>query len=342
MLALILKRLLSAVPMILGSSLIVFCIFTFSNIDPVRRMLGERSQNEELVQQMRESFGLNRPAPVRYASFIAGVCVGDFGKSMVSRQPVTKHLREYFPATLELTMAALFVSVAVGLVLGSVAAFKRNSWIDFTAMGLSLVAVSMPVFWLALMLSYWFSEKLGWFPLAQRYSLEYSGAVPTRTGLMLVDSLLARRFDVFLDALHHLALPAITLAMLTSAFVARMTRSSVLEVLRQDYVRTAVAKGLRTTGQWKHVLRNALVPIVTIVGLEIPALLGGAVITETIYSWPGMGKFIVESTLTGDVLAVQGAVMFLTLIFIGVNLLVDVLYVVIDPRIRMGAAAAEG
>ncbi|MDX2176062.1 MAG: ABC transporter permease [Candidatus Sumerlaeia bacterium] len=334
MAAFILKRLLLAVPMVIGSSLLVFGIFYFSKLDPVRRLLGERSTNEELVQKMREDFGLNRPAHIRYFDFLGGVARGDFGRSMATREPVMKEIRQRFPATLELTMAAMLVSATVGLLFGIVAAFKKDTWIDYACMGFSLAAVSLPVFWLALMLSYYFSEKLGWFPLQQRYALRFSGEVPTRTGLMLVDSAIAGRWDVFGNVMRHLALPAITLAAVTSALVARMTRASVLDVLRQDFVRTAQAKGLRPARQLLHVMRNALIPIVTIIGLEIPALLGGAVITETIFAWPGMGKYLVDSILSADILAVQGVIMFMTLVFIAMNLLVDVSYAFIDPRVR--------
>lgn len=340
MLTYILRRLLLALPMIIGSSLIVFCIFEFSRIDPVRRMLGERSNNPEVVANLRKDFGLDRPAPERYLKFITGIFQGDFGKSMATRQPVADELRERFPATAELALFALILSAGGGLIFGIMAALKRNTIVDYTLMGVSLTAVSMPVFWLALMLSYFFSEKLGWFPLQQRYALTFSGEVDGPTGLLMIDTALAGNWAMFKDVAMHLVLPAVTLAAVTSALVARMTRSSVLEVIRQDFVRTAQAKGLRWFGVMKHILRNAMIPIVTIIGLEIPALLGGAVITETIFAWPGMGKYLVESILGGDIFAVQGVVMFLTLIFIVVNIGVDILYALIDPRLR--SALADG
>ncbi len=340
MLTFILKRLLLTIPMLVGSSLLVFCIFEFSNIDPVRRMLGERSSNEVVVRQLREELGLNRPAHVRYISFLTGVFRGDFGKSMATRQPVAGEIRSRFPATAELALAALLLSAGAGLVFGIAAALRRNTVVDYALMGVSLAAVSMPVFWLGLMLSYFFSEKLGWFPLQQRHALRFSGEVDGPTGMLLIDAALAGKHEMLANVALHLVLPAVTLAAVTSALVARMTRASVLEVLRQDFVRTAQAKGLTWAGQMKHVLRNAMIPIVTIIGLEIPALLGGAVITETIFAWPGMGKYLVDSILGGDIMAVQGVVMFLTLIFIVVNLVVDILYAVIDPRLRVATGEA--
>lgn len=341
MLTFLLRRLLLAVPLLIGSSLVVFAIFNFSNVDPVRRMLGEKSQNEALVQKMRGELGLNDPAHVRYWRFISGVFKGDFGLSIATREPVTKELRHRFPATLELAGTALVLSIGFGLFAGVLSALRKNRFEDFAAMGISLIGVSMPVFWVGLLLTYFFSERFGWFPLQGRYALTFSGEVETRTGVLIVDTILARNWGMLRNVLHHLVLPAVTLAAVTSALVARMTRSSVLEVLNQDYVRTAAAKGLGFLGQLRHVLRNALIPVVTIIGLEVPALLGGAVITETIFSWPGMGKYLVDSILSGDILAVQGTVMFLTLIYIVVNLMVDVVYALIDPRMR-AAVTEEG
>ncbi|MBI5153960.1 ABC transporter permease, partial [Candidatus Poribacteria bacterium] len=208
----VLKRLLLAVPMIIGTSLLVFSIFYLSRVDPVRRYLGERSQDEALVQSLRQELGLNDPAHIRYGRFLRGVFTWDFGKSIRTRRPVTQEIRDRFPATVELALCALTLSVVFGLGAGIVAGMNRNTLWDYAAMGVSLLAVSLPVFWLGLLLSYYFSEKLGWFPLDQRLSLRFSGAVPERTGLLLVDSLLAGRRDVFVDAMRHLALPSVALA----------------------------------------------------------------------------------------------------------------------------------
>lgn len=334
MLKFLLRRLLLTIPMLVGASLLIFTVFNISNVDPVKRFLGDRAHDEALVQQMRDELGLNDPAWKRYFRFIGGVAVGDFGTSISTRRPVAEEIRQRLPASIELALTALLLSIAFGLFAGIVAGLNRNTPLDYAAMGAALTAVSLPVFWLALLLAYFFAEKLGWFPLDQRLSLRHIGAVPSRTGLLLVDSLLAGNFEVFGNALRHLALPAITLAMVTSAFVARMTRSSILEVLRQDYVRTAKAKGLGRIGRLKHILRNALLPVVTIIGLEVPALIGGAVITETIFTWPGMGSYLIDSILAADMPAVQGVVMFTTLLFILTNLAIDILYALIDPRIR--------
>lgn len=339
MFAFILRRLLFAVPIIIGSSLLVFSIFYLSRVDPVQRALGERAQDAELVKRLRDELGLNDPAWQRYLRFIGGVAVGDFGKSIKTRQPVADEIRARFPATVELAGAAFILSTVFGLCAGVLAGLRRNTVWDYTSMALAMIAVSLPVFWLALLLSWTFGEWLGWLPIDQRHSLRYAGAVPTRSGLLLLDSVVAGRWDVFLDALRHLVLPATTLALVSTALVARMTRSSILEVLRADFVRTASAKGLGG-GRWLwHVVRNAMIPVVTILGLEIPSLLGGAVITETIFAWPGMGSFLIDSILSADVTAVQGIILFLTLIFVATNLAVDVLYALLDPRLR---ALAEG
>lgn len=334
MFAFIAKRLLLAVPLTLAASLVIFAIFSVSTIDPVKRLLGERASDEELVQRMRAEFGLDDPAMVRYGRFVGGMVRGDFGTSIRTRRPVMDEVAERFPASLELALFAFFLSLAAGLSLGVAAGLNRGTPVDYGAMAVALVAVSLPVFWLALLLSHTFSEKLGWLPLDQRYSFRYIGAVEPVTGLLTVDALIRGRVDVFRDALSHLVLPAVTLAMVSSALVARMTRSSILEVVRQDYIRTARAKGLGPVGQFRHVMRNALIPVVTIVGLEAPALVGGAVITETIFAWPGLGNYLIDSILAGDLPAVQGLVMFMAVLFILTNLVIDVAYAVIDPRIR--------
>ncbi len=341
MAAFLLKRLLLAVPLLLGASLLIFLIFEASGADPVKRLLGERSQDAELVAQLRAEHGLDDPAHVRYFRFVAGAARGDFGRSMRTRRSVSEEIRERFPATLELALSAMMLGVLLGMSAGIVSGLKRNTVWDYGAMTGALLAVSLPVFWVGLLLAWYFGERLEWLPIDQRLSLKFSGAVPERTGLMLVDTVLAGRPDVFRNALAHLVLPAVTLCLVKTALLARMTRSSILEVLQKDFVRTARAKGLGP-GRWLyHVLRNALIPVVTIIGLEIPALLGGAVITETIFSWPGIGSYLIECILFADATAVQGIVMFLTMVFILVNIGVDAMYTVIDPRMRSGGAVAE-
>ncbi len=337
----VLKRLVLAVPLLLGASLLIFLIFETSGADPVKRLLGERSQDEQLVERLREEYGLNDPAHERYFRFVGGALRGDFGRSIRTRRSVTEEIRERFPATLELALAAMALAVVTGMTAGVVSGLKRNTLWDYTAMTGALMAVSLPVFWVGLLLAWFFGERLGWFPIDQRLSLKYSGVVPERTGLMLPDAIMAGRFDVFRNALAHLVLPAVTLCLVKTALLARMTRSAILEVLQKDFVRTARAKGLGP-GRWLyHVLRNALIPVVTIIGLEIPALLGGAVITETIFSWPGIGSYLIECILFADTTAVQGIVMFLTMVFILVNIVVDLMYAVIDPRMRVDGASAS-
>lgn len=334
MLAFAFRRLLLAVPLVVGASLLIILIFEASGTDPVKRMLGERSQDEALVARLRAEYGMDDPAPTRYWRFLKGAATGDFGKSMRTRRPVAEELRERLPATLELAAAAFMMSVSIGLCIGVVSAMRRNTALDYAAMGAALLAVSLPVFWVGLLLAWFFGERLGWLPLDQRMNLKFAGAFEQRTGLLLVDSLLARRLDAFRDAVLHLVLPATALCLVKMALVARMTRSAVLETLKKDFVRTARAKGLGPGRRLYHILRNAMIPVVTIVGLEIPALVGGAVITETIFSWPGVGSYLIESILFADATAVQGVVMFLTMLFVLVNIAVDLLYGVIDPRIR--------
>lgn len=338
MLSFVLRRLLLAIPLVVGASLLIFLIFEASGTDPVKRMLGERSQDEALVARLRAEYGLDDPAPTRYWRFLKGAASGDFGRSMRTRQPVATELRERLPATLELAAAAFALGVGFGLVAGIVSALRRNTIVDYAAMGAALLAVSLPVFWVGLLLAWFFGERLAWLPLDQRLSLKFAGAFPSRTGLVLADSVLAGRFDAFRDALAHLVLPATTLCLVKMALVARMTRSAVLETLKKDFVRTAKAKGLGPCRWLYHILRNATIPVVTIVGLEIPALVGGAVITETIFAWPGIGSYLIESILFADATAVQGVVMFLTMVFVLVNIAVDMLYGVLDPRIRHQAA----
>ncbi len=328
------KRLLLAIPMLLGASLLIFAIFYASRVDPVRRALGERAQDEAIVQQLRDEYGLNDPPWMQYGRFIGGVVRGDFGRSIRTQRSVTAEIRQRFPATLELGASAFLISLVFGLGAGIIAGTNRERWPDYLAMGAAILAVSLPVFWLALLLSHGLAVERSWFPLDARLDLMLEGQVPARTGLFTVDALLAGRGDVLRNALWHLALPSFTLALVSSALVARMTRSSLLEVLNQDFVRTARAKGLGPVRCLWHVLRNALIPVVTILGLEIPALLGGAVIIETIFAWPGMGSYLIESILFADIPAVQGIVMFLTMIFILVNLGVDLVYGTIDPRAR--------
>lgn len=333
MIQFILKRLAVAIPLALGASFITFSILYFVPGDPVITMLGDKANDAALVAKMRDQLGLNDPFLVRYGRFLKGLVQGDLGNSFVSNRPVMEELSDALPATVELAVCGLMIACMIGLVSGIVSAIRQYSAWDYGFMVVALIGVSIPVFWLALLLSYFFAFKYPWFDMAGRMSQQYSDFIPI-TGIMLLDSVLTLDWEVFLDVLRHITLPAITLGLIGSALIARMTRSSVLEVKSRDFIRTAKAKGLSSRQVLWHVLRNAMLPVVTVVGLQFGALLGGAIITEEIFAWPGIGTYLVQAIRYRDIVAVQGAVMLIVLMFLVVNLVVDVLYAVIDPRTR--------
>ena len=270
---------------------------------------------------------------MQYADYVWKALHGDLGLSAISHEPVFSEFMARFPATVELSLVAMLFAIAIGLPAGIVAAVKRNTAWDYSVMGASLTGYSMPIFWWGLLLILCFSVWLGWTPVSGRIAIQYD--IAPVTGFMLVDSLLASDKGAFHSALSHLVLPAIVLGTIPLAVIARMTRSSMLEVLREDYVRTARAKG---AGQLRvvaiHALRNALIPVLTVIGLQVGTLLAGAILTETIFSWPGIGKWLVEAIHRRDYAAVQGGILMTATIIIGVNLIVDLLYGVVNPRIR--------
>ncbi|GAW31883.1 ABC transporter permease [Carboxydocella sp. JDF658] len=328
----IVRRLLQIIPVFFGVTLLAFSLIHFIPGDPAQIMLGERATPEAL-KELREQLGLNDPLYIQYGRFLSHILTGDLGRSIVTNEQVSKELATFFPATLELTLAAMLVAVIVGLTAGIIAAVKQYSFFDNISMVGALFGVSMPIFWLGLMLIYLFAQTLGWFPPSGRLSTEYT--VPVITGLITVDALFSGDMAAFRDALWHLALPALALGTIPMAIIARMTRSSMLEVLRQDYIRTARAKGL---AEWlivlKHALRNAFLPVLTVIGLQFGSLLGGAVMTETIFSWPGIGRYIYAAIMARDFPVVQSSIVFIAMLFVLINLLVDLLYTYIDPRIR--------
>jgi dipeptide transport system permease protein len=277
--------------------------------------------------------GFDRPMIVQYLDYLWGILQGDLGTSVVTKRPVLEEFLTLFPATVELSLCAIIVATAVGIPVGVLAAVKRGSWLDQTVMGTALVGYSMPIFWWGLLLIILFSGILGWTPVSGRISLMYY--FPSVTGFMLIDSLLSGQDGAFLSALSHLILPTIVLATIPLAVIARQTRSAMLEVLGEDYVRTARSKGLsqrRVIGL--HALRNAMIPVVTTIGLQVGVLLAGAILTETIFSWPGIGKWMVDSVFRRDYAVVQGGLLLIASIIMIVNLLVDMLYGLINPRIR--------
>ncbi|WP_022798983.1 ABC transporter permease [Thermus islandicus] len=330
----VLRRLLGLVPVLFGISLLVFLFLKLIPGDPAQAILGERGSPEQL-EALREKLGLNRPLHVQYLAFLRNVLTGDLGVSAVSTIPVAEELKRRWPATFELALSATLVAVALGIPMGILAAVRRNSLLDTLSMSLSLLGVSIPVFWLGLLLVYLFAVNLHWLPTGGRLSTDLALDFRPITGFLVLDGLLSLKPQVVLDALRHLLLPALTLGTIPLAILTRITRSAMLEVLSQDYVRTARAKGLSERQViLKHALKNALLPVVTIVGLQFGTLLGGAILTETIFSWPGIGSYIYEGILNRDYPVVQAGVLVVATAFVLVNLLVDLSYALLDPRIQ--------
>jgi len=317
----IIKRLLALIPILIGVAVIVFLIVHLIPGDPAQTMLGERATDEAL-QRLREQMGLNDPLPVQFWRYVKDLLRGDLGRSIMSNNPVSAELAQRFPATLELSFFAIMFAVLVGIPAGIFASINQNSWFDNLSMLIALMGVSMPIFWLGLMFIWLFAVELGWFPPSSRIGvgLDFTPI----TNLYVIDSILQLNFSALKDILHHLVLPAVALGTIPMAIIARMTRSSMLEVLRKDFIRTAYAKGLkRKVVIFKHALKNAMVPIITVVGLQFGVLLGGAVMTETIFSWPGLGKYLVDAIYARDFPIVQGGILFFAGVFVIVNLIVD-------------------
>ena len=303
--------------------------------DPARLLLGEYATQEDLAR-LRGQMGLDRSYPVQYGIYLAGLLQGDLGNSLRNGAAVTEEIAPRLMATLELAVAAMLIASLVGIAAGVISSVKQFSAWDYGSMVLALVGVSMPIFWLGLMLMYVLAVMFPVMPMMGRIGM---GSEPdVVTGLMLIDTLVAGELGDFLDALHHLVLPAVTLATVPMAIVARITRSAMLEVLNKDYVRTARAKGMsEAVVVLRHALRNAFLPIVTVLGLNLGLLLGGAVLTETIFSWPGLGRYVVDSLMARDYAAVQGCILVFAALMAVINLIVDLVYVLLDPRIRVHA-----
>ena len=328
----IVRRILLLFPILFGVSLAVFLVMHLFTVDPAEIILGQHATPEQ-VAVVREELGLNKPIYVQFGDYISRAVRGDLGQSVITKTSITEELMKRFPATAELAVLAICLASVLGISLGVISAVRQNSIFDYGAMVAALLGVSMPIFWLGLMMIILFSVTLGWLPASGRIAI---GFKPEEiTGLYLVDSLLTGDMESFWNAFKHLVMPAIALGAYSTAIIARMTRATMLETIRQDYVRTARAKGLREpVVVVKHALRNALIPIVTVIGLQMGALLGGAVLTETVFSWPGIGSYIVDGIMVSDYPRVQGAVLLIATIFVLVNLIVDVLYCYLDPRIQ--------
>ncbi|MBQ53303.1 MULTISPECIES: ABC transporter permease subunit [Pseudomonas] len=333
MLSFIARRLGLLIPTFFGVTLLTFALIRMIPGDPVEVMMGERRVDPAMHAEALHRLGLDKPLYAQYFDYIGNLAHGDLGESLRTRESVWHEFTTLFPATLELSLAALLFAGTLGLIAGVIAALKRGSLFDHGVMGISLAGYSMPIFWWGLLLIMFFSVWLGWTPVSGRIDLLYD--IEPRTGFMLIDTLLSDEEGAFVSALRHLILPAVVLGTIPLAVIARMTRSAMLEVLREDYVRTARAKGLSPARVvFIHGLRNALIPVLTVFGLQIGALLAGAVLTETIFSWPGIGKWLIESIGARDYPVVQNGILLIACLVILVNFIVDILYGLANPRIR--------
>jgi peptide/nickel transport system permease protein len=326
------RRALTVIPVLLGVSILVFSFIHLIPGDPALTMLGERATPEK-VEEVRRQLGLDRPIPEQYLIYLGKILRGDLGMSIVRGDPVLTDLLRRFPATVELATSAIFLALLLGIPVGIVSAVWRNSLMDSLSRVWALAGVSMPIFWLGLMLAWVFGVQLKWLPTGFR--LDTDTAFEPWSNFVVLDAALQGNWAALRDALRHLILPAVALATIPLAVIARMTRASMLEVLSQEYIRTAEAKGLTQAAViLRHALRNALLPVLTVVGLQVGHLLAGAILTETIFSWPGIGLWVYESIESRDYAIVQGASLFIAVIFVVVNLITDVLYAIADPRIK--------
>ncbi len=326
------RRAIGAIPVLLGISFLVFFLMHMAPGDPVSLLLGENASQED-IERTRREWGLDRPIAVQYLEFLSRAVQGDFGDSLKFGEPVTKLVKERLPATIELAFASLLVAVLISIPIGVYSAIKHDSLLDHAGTGLALIGVSLPNFWLGIMLIYFLGGQWNLLPVAGR--IDYGFQVQPITRFYLIDSLVTGNFPAFWSAFKHLLMPAVTLGTSLAAIVTRITRSSVLEVMRQDYITTARAKGLSERAViWRHTLRNAMITIVTILGLQLGALLNGSVITETVFSYPGIGDLLIQAISLRDYRLAQGLIFFFAMMYFVVNLFVDLLYRLVDPRIK--------
>jgi peptide/nickel transport system permease protein len=326
------RRMFSLIPVLFGMTLVVFAIIHAIPGDPAQVILGQRATQESIATLTRE-LGLDRPWYIQYGDYINALIHGDLGTSLRTRGPVNEEIWPYLAATLELTVIAMLIAIFIGVNAGIISAWFSNSWFDYTAMILALVGVSIPIFWLGLMGQWVFSIELGWLPTTGREDVR--DPVTAITNLYLVDTLLQGRMDQFSKVITHLILPSLALATIPMAIIARMTRSTMLEVMQSDYIRTARAKGLRMFWVvYKHSLKNAIIPVITIIGLQTGLLLGGAILTETIFGWPGIGRYLYDAIGYRDYPVIQSGILIIAAIFVLINLIVDLLYALVDPRIK--------
>ncbi|WP_175987981.1 ABC transporter permease [Bacillus sp. Marseille-Q1617] len=326
------RRLLQLIPVLLGMTLIVFFIIRAIPGDPAQVILGQQA-TKEAIEALRAQLGLDNPWYVQYFNYLGGLFTGDLGESLRTKVEVSQEIWPYLAATFELAVVAIIIAVVIGVNAGIISAWFQNSWFDYTAMILALVGVSLPIFWLGLMEQWIFGIQLDWLPTTGRENIR--NPIDSITNLYIIDTIIQGRFDQLGEVLKHLILPGIALATIPMAIIARMTRSSMLEVMRSDYIRTARAKGLKMFWVvYKHSLKNAIIPVLTVIGLQMGLLLGGAILTETIFGWPGIGRYIYEAIGYRDYPVIQSGILVVATIFVTINLIVDLLYAAVDPRIK--------
>jgi len=326
------KRLLMLIPVLLGTSIIAFSLMHLAPGDPARTMAGEHA-SQKVINTIREKYGLDKPLYIQYGIWLNCALHGDMGRSIVSNEYVTKEILNRFPNTFELAFFSLILAIVIGVAAGIISASKQYSILDYTFMGVALFGVSMPVFWLGIMLMMIFGVYLRWLPISGRISMLIS--YHKITGFYILDSIITGNFAALISTLRYLILPSIALATIPMATIARVSRSSMLEVLRQDFIRTERAKGLsERLVIYKHAVRNAMIPVVTVIGLNFGLLLAGAILTETVFAWPGIGRYVVNGVYMRDYPVVVGCVIFFAFIFVIVNLITDIIYIYIDPRIH--------
>ncbi|MGG3467765.1 ABC transporter permease [Neobacillus pocheonensis] len=326
------RRIFSLIPVLFGMTLVVFGIIHAIPGNPAQVILGQRA-TKEAIAVLSKQLGLDRPWYIQYVDYINKLLHGDLGTSLRTRGPINHEVWPFLAATIELTVVAMLIAIIIGVNAGIISAWFSKSWFDYVAMVLALVGVSLPIFWLGLMMQWGFANELGWLPTTGREDVR--DPVSAITNLYLIDTLIQGRFDQFGTVIKHLILPSFALATIPMAIIARMTRATMLEVMRSDYVRTARAKGLRMFWVvYKHSLKNAVIPVLTVIGLQTGLLLGGAILTETIFGWPGIGRYLYDAIGYRDYPVIQSGILIIAAIFVLINLIVDLLYVFVDPRIK--------
>lgn len=334
MLQKVLSRVIALPPLLIGALAVLFVIVQLVPGDPLQIALGEYA-TAEMREELRQELGVNQGLLQQLGAYLTKVVQGNLGVSLVSRQPILPELLTYLPATLELTLFSIFLSVLIGMPLGIISGLRRGRPVDEASRLVSTVLASAPTFWIALVAQVVFYRHLGILPVGGRFSSSIP-LPPSVTGFLTLDTLLAGQFDGFVVAISHLILPGLALSGLTIALIVRITRASVLEVVGQDYVRTATAKGLaNATVVYKHIMRNALIPLITVLGTRFGALLGGAIVTEVVFSWPGIGRYLSQGLMNMDYPIILGVTLFTCALFIALNLMVDLLCMIIDPRLEL-------